>query len=407
MVISTAVYYALSDIYTKGSWINEAIKHYLPGFMMEPKYYRLVHTVVERDFIAEYRISRLTERPPKTSVKIILKIGMALLDVFDIPEYAVVNDVTEMTKALGKSGVSGFVNAVLRRYAREAREWYPEDPVENLAARANRPLWQVRRYIKELGMEEASRRLLTVKTENTHIRPLRSFGREALRKKLDDMGCFYEETEYGFYINGECKWHGLYLEAKATAMSWSSIDVCESVPYEGGMILDLCAAPGGKSIYFADKYGARVVSCDKYIHRVKLINEYIFATKTKGISTIISDARYPIPEWKDKFPVVFLDAPCSGFGSLATNQDVVLHRTEKDVEEIIKLQKELISVACEYVADGGVLVYATCSDLPSEDEEIVRSLLDKRGDFSMEKEKHTDPAKGGGESYYCAVLRKK
>ncbi|MBO7390105.1 MAG: hypothetical protein J6U39_01550, partial [Clostridia bacterium] len=230
MVISTAVYYALSDIYTKGSWINEAIKHYLPGFMMEPKYYRLVHTVVERDFIAEYRISRLTERPPKTSVKIILKIGMALLDVFDIPEYAVVNDVTEMTKALGKSGVSGFVNAVLRRYAREAREWYPEDPVENLAARANRPLWQVRRYIKELGMEEASRRLLTVKTENTHIRPLRSFGREALRKELDDMGCFYEETEYGFYINGECKWHGLYLEAKATAMSWSSIDVCESVP---------------------------------------------------------------------------------------------------------------------------------------------------------------------------------
>lgn len=407
MVISPAVYYALSDIYTKGSWIGEAIKHHLPGFMMEPMYFRLVHTVVERDYLTEYRISRLTDRPPKTSVKIILKIGMALLDVFNIPEYAVVNDVTEMTKVVGKRGVSGFVNAVLRRYAREGRELYPEDPVENLAARANRPRWQVDRYINELGMEEASRRLLTVKTEKAHIRPARSFGKEALKQALDEMKCIYEETEYGFYISGDCKWHGLYIEGKATAMAWSSIDVCESVPYEGGMILDLCAAPGGKSIYFAEKYGAKVVSCDKYIHRVKLIKEYARTINAKGISTILLDARDLIPEWKGQFPVVFLDAPCSGFGSLATNQDVVLHRTKEDVEEIIKLQRELISVAAEYVAAGGVLVYATCSDLPSEDESIVRSLLENRNDFSLEKEKHTDPIKGGGESYYCAVMRKK
>lgn len=406
-MINTAVYYALSDIYLKGSWISEATKRYLPGSGVDPKSFRLIHSVVERDFLAEYRISLLTDRAPKTSAKIILKIGMALLDVFDMPEYAAVNDVIEMTKSLGKQGLCGFVNAVLRRYIKEGRELYPEDPVENLAARANRPLWQVKRYIAELGIEEAEKRLLTVKTEHGHIRPARSFGKDALRKELEERGCVYEETEHGFYINGTCMWPELYLQGKATVMSWSSIEVCETIPYEGGLILDLCAAPGGKSVYLSEKFDAKVVSCDQYIHRVKLINDYAQKFNAKKISTILLDARELIPEWKEKFSLVLLDAPCSGFGSLATNGDVVLHRTEKDVEEIIKLQKQLISVAAEYVKAGGVLAYATCSDLPSEDENVVRMLLSHNSRFTLEKEKHTDPVKGGGESYYCAILRKK
>ena len=112
-------------------------------------------------------------------------------------------------------------------------------------------------------------------------------------------------------------------------------------------------------------------------------------------------------EWKQSFQTVLADVPCSGFGSLASNPDVVLNRTESDLAAIVKTQKQLLAAAAEYVAPGGALVYATCSDLPSEDEDVVNWFLKTREEFSLEKQQYTDPALGGGECYYFAVLRKK
>ena len=398
-------YHALSDIYLKGSWIGEAIKRY-DALLSDKGAYRLVYAVVEREFLSEYRISRLTEKAPKMAVKLLLKMGMTLSDEFSMPDYAAVSAVVETAKKVGKAGVCGFLNAVLRRYVREGKDLYPSDPDQRLSVLSNRPLWLVKRYEKELG-QEAEERLLAKPTVKTHVRPALGFGCDALRDILTQRNVAFEQTEYGFYIGEVGVLSDLLKEGRATVMSYGSLDVCANVPYTGGTILDLCAAPGGKSVFLAEKFGAEVVSCDVYEHRVELIRKYAQRMNVPTVKPTVWDGTVLKEEWKQSFPTVLLDAPCSGFGSLASNPDVVLNRTESDLAAIVRTQRTLIDRAAEYVAAGGALVYATCSDLPSEDEIVVKELLEKRGDFSLEKQCYTDPGKGGGECYYFAVLRKK
>lgn len=398
-------YRALSDIYLKGSWIGEAIKRY-DALLSDKGAYRLVYAVVEREFLSEYRISRLTEKAPKMAVKLLLKMGMTLSDEFSMPDYAAVSAVVETAKKVGKAGVCGFLNAVLRRYVREGKDLYPSDPDQRLSVLSNRPLWLVKRYEKEIG-QEAEERLLAKPTVKTHVRPALSFGCDALRDILTQRNVAFEQTEYGFYIGEVGVLSDLLKEGRATVMSYGSLDVCANVPYTGGTILDLCAAPGGKSVFLAEKFGAKVVSCDVYEHRVELIRKYAQRMNVPTVKPTVWDGTVLKEEWKQSFPTVLLDAPCSGFGSLASNPDVVLNRTESDLAAIVRTQRTLIDRAAEYVAAGGALVYATCSDLPSEDEIVVKELLEKREDFSLEKKCYTDPEKGGGECYYFAVLRKK
>ena len=400
------VYNVLSDVYQRGSWIGEALKKHLPA-SSDKMAVRLVYSVVEREFLSEYRIARLTERVPKPALKILLKMGMCLIDEFDVPDHAAVNEITELTKKIGKGGASGFVNAVLRRYLIDGRELYPSDPDELLSVRSNRPLWLVKRYIAELGRSEAEKKLSAKHQVKTHIRPAFPFGKEALLAALSTRGVEYEETRYGFYVGDVGKLSDLFAEGKATVMSWSSLDVCANVPYHEGGILDLCAAPGGKSVFLAEKYGAEVTSCDLYPHRVELIAKYASRMKVNSVHPTLWDGRNLKEEWKDSFSLVLLDAPCSGFGSLSSNPDIILDRSEKDLTEIIRTQKELILAASQYVFSGGALVYATCSDLPSENEEVVRSLTDARKDYTIEKQNYTDITAGGGESYYFAILRKR
>ncbi len=398
-------YRALSDVYLKGSWIGEAVKRY-PALLSDKGAYRLVYSVVEREFLSEYRIARLTEKPPKGAVKLLLKMGMALLDEFSVPDHAAVNAVAETAKKVGKGGVCGFVNAVLRRYAKEGKELYPTDQDELLSVKSNRPLWLVKRYEKELGAA-AETRLTEKPTVKTHLRPAVAFGKDALRQALKDKNVTFEETEYGFYVGEVGAVSDLLNEGKATVMSYGSAEVCENVPYAGGKILDLCAAPGGKSVLLAEKHKAEVVACDLYEHRVELIEKYAARMRVGTVKPTVWDGTRLREEWKQSFQTVLADVPCSGFGSLASNPDVVLNRTESDLAAIVKTQKQLLAAAAEYVAPGGALVYATCSDLPSEDEDVVNWFLKTREEFSLEKQQYTDPALGGGECYYFAVLRKK
>ena len=398
-------YRALSDVYLKGSWIGEAVKRY-DALLSDKGAYRLVYSVVEREFLSEYRIARLTEKPPKPAVKLLLKMGMCLLDEFSMPDHAAVNAVAETAKKVGKGGVCGFVNAVLRRYAKEGRELYPTDPDQLLSVKSNRPLWLIKRYKRELGAA-AEGRLAAKATVKTHLRPAVAFGKDALRDALKKRNIPFEETEYGFFIGEVGALSDLLAEGKATVMSYSSAEVCENIPYVGGSILDLCAAPGGKSVYLAEKHKAEVIACDLYEHRVELIRKYAARMRASTVRPTAQDSRVLKEEWENAFGTVLLDAPCSGFGSLASNPDVVLNRKESDLAAIVKTQKQLIATAAEYVAPGGALMYATCSDLPSEDEGVVRGLLESREDFSLEKQNYTDPALSGGECYYFAVLRKK
>ena len=399
-------YYALCDVYLHNSYVGEAVKERM--LSSEPALLRIVYGTIEHHFLYEYRLAHLVDKAPKRSVSVLLKMGMYLIDhMDDMADYTAVNETVNVAKLTGKSGIAGFVNAVLRKYLKVGRKIFPQDETERLSVESNRPVWLVKRYIEECGKERAEAILSAKGSVRTHVRPSASFGKEAFRTYLEEKEIEYEETPYGFILTKVGKIAELLYSGKATVMSVGSIDICNAVPLSDGDILDMCAAPGGKSVYLAEKTKGKVIATDLYPHRVDLLRAYARRMGVRNVEVGVADHTVYDPSLDKKFAVILLDAPCSGVGTVFSNPDVVLHRQEKDMDDIIRTQDVLLENAGRYVADGGTIVYSTCSDLPSEDEGVVGRFLSRHADFVLVREKHTEINDKGGEGYYYAVLEKK
>ncbi|MBP5405226.1 MAG: methyltransferase domain-containing protein [Clostridia bacterium] len=402
----TEAYRALCDVYIRGSYVGEAVKaHSLSAC---PAALRLVYGTIEHHYLYEYRLGKLSEKSPKTAVAILLKMGMYLIDFMDdIPNQVAVNEIVRTAKNAGKAQLAGFINAVLRRYAESGKDILPTDAIERLSVDSNRPIWLVKRYIGECGKEKALEILSTKGSVKTHVRPSRAFGKDALRRYLEENAIEFVETPYGFLLSKVGRLASLFGEGKATVMSLGSLEICDAVPEVKGDILDMCAAPGGKAVYLAERTEGRIIACDLHPHRVELIRAYAERMKVRNIELRVADHTIYDPSLKERFSVVLLDAPCSGLGTLASNPDVILHRAEADLDEIIRTQKALLENASKYMKEGGTLVYSTCSDLPSENEEMVKDFLLSHPEMRLAREKSMRTDTSGGEGYYYAVLEKK
>jgi len=399
-------YRALCDVYIHGSYVGEAVKEH--AISADGALLRIVYGTIENHYLYEYRLSQLVEKQPKKSVAVLLRMGMYLIDYMDdMQDYTAVNETVNLARTVGKAGVSGFVNAVLRRYLKGGRTLLPQDETALLSVQTNRPVWLVSRYLEECGKERAKEILTAKGSVQTHVRPSLSFGMDAMRAYLEEKEIPYEETPYGFTLSKVGKLAELLHSGKATVMSVGSIEICEAVPVREGDLLDMCAAPGGKSVYLAERRKGRIIASDLHSHRVDLIRAYVRRMGVENVDAVVKDQTTYDPAYKEKFSVVLLDAPCSGCGTIASNPDVVLHRQEKDMAEIIRTQKALLSNAGKYVQAGGVIVYSTCSDLPSEDEWVVKGFLSTHREFILLRDKHTEIDEKGGEGYYYAVLEKK
>ena len=169
-------------------------------------------------------------------------------------------------------------------------------------------------------------------------------------------------------------------------MSYTSAFAAESiakVAARGAKILDCCAAPGGKSVYLAER-GYDVTACDIYPHRVELIDSYAHRMKAK-VNSVLADATVNNKEWESKFDVVYADVPCSGMGVINRRKDVVLNKTYDDILSLVELQKKIINNVAKYVRSGGLLVYSTCTVFSMENGKVIEDFLAKNTDFSPEK----------------------
>lgn len=402
----TEAYRALCDVYIRGSYVGEAVKDH--SLSACPAALRLVYGTIEHHYLYEYRLGRLTEKAPKTAVAILLKMGMYLIDCMDdVPNHTAVNEIVRTAKCVGKTQISGFINAVLRQYAECGKDLLPTGEIERLSVESNRPIWLVERYICECGKEKALEILSAKGSEKTHVRPSAAFGKDALRRYLEENGIEHSETPYGFLLSKVGRLAPLFAEGKATVMSLGSIEICAALPETKGDILDMCAAPGGKAVYLAERREGNVLACDVYPHRVELIRAYAERMKVKNVELRVVDHTVYDLSFEDRFAAVLLDAPCSGLGTLASNPDVILHRKESDLEEIVRTQKALLENASKYVREGGTLVYSTCSDLPSENEGVVKNFLLSHPEMYFVREMRMLTDSLGGEGYYYAVLEKR
>ena len=413
-------YNVLDDVYRRGAYASVALSSVLPTLNQHDRKQvsRLVLGVLEHDYEFGYMLGKLCAKSPKAVVRVLLRLGMYLVKYTrSIPDYAAVNEMVELTKAV-KKDMAGMVNATLKHYI-DVKDDLPDTGLESLCIRANMPPWLVQRYFDQYGIEEGTS-LVLKRYNHTHVRwNDLAYSRYQLRNFILEAGLPAVDTPHGYLVGATEPFADLIAAGKVTVQALDSIYICRAV-MEGGLrgkVLDLCAAPGGKSVYLAEHNpDAAVTSCDVHPHRVQLIEAYKKRMGVDNLDTMVHDGTEYMPEWADAFDAVLVDAPCSGMGVVGSNPDIVLNRTEEALEALPKLQLCLLSTAARYVKQYGVLVYSTCTNLREENGNVVNAFLLDNPQFALESMSDLPSNEGmlqfmpddkGNEGFFVARMRRK
>ncbi|MDD4275805.1 MAG: 16S rRNA (cytosine(967)-C(5))-methyltransferase RsmB [Clostridia bacterium] len=352
---------------------------------------KIVYGVVQHNLELDNIISILALKKPKLSADIMLKIGIyCLLFLNSVPDYAVCNEITELTKTLGKQGMSGFINAVLKKVCSNKNAYLFPTEDENttvqthLSTKYSYPEWIIEKLLKAYPTDFLEK-ILERGEHKTHIR-VNKFKITALEfeKLLNSNHIPFEKSNVnGYYVNyRQIKEHQDF-NPLYTVQSAGSMTVCHTLNIKSGeKVLDVCAAPGGKSVYLSE-LGAVVTAWDIYEHRVNLINSYC-KRMNANVYAVVKDATKYDENYKEKFDCVLTDVPCSGLGVAGKKADILLNRNAESIDELTALQASIMNTASKYVKTGGCLLYSTCTILPQENEDIVDTFLSRHLDFKAE-----------------------
>ncbi|MDE5592932.1 MAG: hypothetical protein K2I75_03260 [Clostridiales bacterium] len=373
-----ALYNALRMVFIEGSYCAPAITRALKGFKnlrSHPFVTSAFYGVLDNNVRLEKLISELCEKRPDKNSTVVLKIGMYYCNYADMPSYAAVNRGVELAKAVG--ACSGFINAVLKKSIGHTPKFNSE--LEKFSYTYNTPQWLCKQIIIDYGEAKAASILGAVLPQKTHVRPVKNRITQTEFTNAVE-GC--ELTEYGCYVDRAAQDK---LEAGTYAVqSTSSIRAVNTYikGFSGGDVLDLCAAPGGKSVYLSELGDFKITACDVYPHKLDLMRGYAKKLGAK-INVALNDATVLNQDFIGKFDIVIADCPCSGTGTLKTKPDILLNRKAEDITELTELQTKILNAAAEYCRLGGVLCYSTCSILKAENEGIVERFAATHDNYKL------------------------
>ena len=361
---------------------------------------RIVYGVLQNRALLDFylgaycsqKLSRL--QPPLADI---LRIGAYQILFLDkVPDRAAVNESVELAKKNGRGAASGLVNAVLRKLSLNKAQLpaIPErDETQALSIRYSHPKWLVRRLLALLGREEAEAFLAAdnaVAPLTVQVNTLRTTA-AALTARLADAGvtaaahpwvpdCL-ELTGSGDLTELDAFREGLFFVQDPAAKLVSLI----AAPQKGGRVIDVCAAPGGKSFGAAVAMGdeGEILACDLHENKLKRIEEGAARLGLQSIQTFAADGTVFRPEWADSADTVLVDAPCSGLGIIRKKPDV-RYKSPDDLFTLTVAQAAILENAARYVRPGGVLLYSTCTILPEENGQVVDGFLAGHPDFSRE-----------------------
>ncbi len=360
---------------------------------------RLVYDTLDRMIYLDYVLSQVMAKED-TDIKLrnILRLGACQILVEDrIPESAATNTSVALCAELGMEGLKGVCNGILRNLIRKKEElvWPdPEtEPEKAFSIRNSVPEWLGRSLIKEYGAEEAEK-IASFRREETdmtlRMNPLKTDDagfRALLEKKI------WSKKEgllpHTWRVSGamDIARDADYLAGNFSIQSESSMMACLAMNVKRGMrVLDCCAAPGGKTCCLAEMMGGtgRIQAWDKHEHRVALIEAQAKRLGLEeNVRPMVRDATKRREDLFRTMDAVLLDAPCSGLGVMAEKPDIKLRVTEESVRELTALQAKLLDTVCEYVREGGTLVYSTCSVLREENRDQTDAFLARHSEFEL------------------------
>ena len=391
-----SAYKILSKVYQDGTYSNMAFL----GERVSDMSTRLVYGTLEENVKIDYILSQLIEKKPQKSVLTLLKIGTyALLNLSDVPKFAIVSECVEVAKSNGKGGASGFINAVLKKVA-DGKYSLPKESDENcLSVTYSKPQWFCDKLEKQYGKEVARIILSAKSTTLEHIRINSRMATESdveflLKKNKTD---FKKSDVGGYIVKANDTVRHMFDKGLVTFQSPSSILAVKALGVtDGAQILDICSAPGGKAVYMSElcPHG-KVVACDLYPHRVALIQKYKNRMHTPNVKAVQADACVLNEEWKDAFDFVLCDAPCSCLGTFKKHPDVFLNKDESCISELAATQRQILENAAKYLKVSGAMVYSTCTLFEEENENVVHDFLEKNVDFVLEHVSGLEKIDGG------------
>lgn len=391
-----SAYKILSKVYQDGTYSNMAFL----GERVSDMSTRLVYGTLEENVKIDYILSQLIEKKPQKSVLTLLKIGTyALLNLSDVPKFAIVSECVEVAKSNGKGGASGFINAVLKKVA-DGKYSLPKESDENyLSVTYSKPQWFCDKLEKQYGKEVARIILSAKSTTLEHIRINSRMATESdveflLKKNKTD---FKKSDVGGYIVKANDTVRHMFDKGLVTFQSPSSILAVKALGVtDVAQILDICSAPGGKAVYMSElcPHG-KVVACDLYPHRVALIQKYKNRMHTPNVKAVQADACVLNEEWKDAFDFVLCDAPCSCLGTFKKHPDVFLNKDESCISELAATQRQILENAAKYLKVSGAMVYSTCTLFEEENENVVHDFLEKNVDFVLEHISGLEKIDGG------------
>ncbi|MGN0205168.1 MAG: 16S rRNA (cytosine(967)-C(5))-methyltransferase RsmB [Coprococcus sp.] len=323
--------------------------------------------------IGQYSSVKLNKiKPP---VRMILRMSVyQILKMDHIPDAAACDEAVKLAKRRGLKNLSGFVNGVLRNLARHKEEIvYPDiqkDPVSYLSMRYALPEWVVSMWLEDYDetlVAEMGEAMLADQSTSVRVRDASSVQQvsEELQaggirvKKGSVMNTALHLSGYDYLGQIEAFRDGrMVVQDESAMMAAAAAGICG-----GEYVIDVCAAPGGKSMHLADLLqGTGLVSArDLTAAKTAKIEENLCRTGLNNVAVRVQDARMFCPEDEGRADVVMADLPCSGLGVMGRKADIKLNMTPEKIGQLAALQRDILSVVQRYVKPGGVLIYSTCT----------------------------------------------
>ncbi len=398
----------------EGAYPNLELKTAIPAEMQQRDrafVTTLVYGVISKKLTLDYIIeqySKIKIKKLSKYIHLILRMGLYQMFFMDkIPQSAAVNESVKLARRYGHGASAGFVNGLLRSASKGEIE-YPEDRTKYLSVKYSFPMWICDKWIADFGYEFTEQLMAAFDKEpELNLRPnsLKTNADELI-KLLSEFNA--EKSNNAVVCSGlnigsdELYKNGFYTVQDRAAMA----AVEELNPQQGETVIDICAAPGGKTTYMAElmKNQGRILAFDIYEHKIKLIEEN---AKRLGISIIeaqIADALECNESLKESADKILCDVPCSGWGILRRKPDIKWNRTEND--DFSTVQLDILKNAVQYLKNEGQILYSTCTVNKAENEGVINSFLESNKNFEKLYEKTFYPHIDGTDGFYICKLKK-
>lgn len=407
---------ALKTIYAvefEGAYSNMALKKSLAGSKLSSAdkglVTNLVYGVISRRLTLDFAISAYSKIKLKKISNynlIILRMGIYQLMYMDkIPASAAVNESVKLAKKYVRASV-GFINGILRSFIRGGIEI----PQEDLSVKYSFPKWLCDRWIEDFGTEFTEKLMAALcKSPKLTLRPnTLKISPEMLKKMLNNRGIKAELNGISIECGGfDVSLDNLYKNGFYTPQDAAASQTAIALePERGCTVIDMCAAPGGKTTHIAELMGneGKILAFDVHAHKIKLIEENAKRLGIDIINVAEGDGTVFDKLLEESADRVLCDVPCSGLGIIRRKPDIKWNG--ECSEELNKIQRAILENGGRYLKRGGILVYSTCTVDRRENEEITMEFLKNHADFERVFEKTYYPHIDNTDGFYICKIKK-